>query len=146
MDKTKKDAPSKPKEPRKKKEPKKVESSSDDDDDGKPITWYKHRETKLPDSNVVHTKLETSPAKLEKSTSEGSAWNTAGTWEEKNVGAGVYLDDASSARVEGRPRDVVSFSEQPNRSRRARDRGAPEVGTPSGAAGRQGGHRGRAHT
>mmetsp|Transcript_2066 Transcript_2066/g.6147 ORF Transcript_2066/g.6147 Transcript_2066/m.6147 type:complete len:317 (-) Transcript_2066:38-988(-) len=84
-DKKKKDEPSKPKEPRKKKAPAKVESSSDDDDDGKPITWYKHRETKLPDSNVVHTKLETAPAAPEKSTSEGSAWNTAGTWEEKDV-------------------------------------------------------------
>ena len=36
--------------PPKKTTPAKVESSDDDDDE--PLTWYKHRETKLPDSNV----------------------------------------------------------------------------------------------
>ena len=36
------------------------DSDDDDDDDDGPITWYKHRETKLPDSNVVRAAAPTS--------------------------------------------------------------------------------------
>jgi len=84
-----------PSKPRASKKP--VVSSSDDDDDDEPITWYKHRETKLPDSHVVHTKLETAPAPAAGAPAapaaaaaaakrpSGSVWNTAGTWEERDV-------------------------------------------------------------
>ena len=76
--------PSKPKPP-KKTTACKVESSDDDDDE--PLTWYKHRETKLPDSNVQHVKLPSTPSEenLNRKDSAGSAWNAAGTWEERDV-------------------------------------------------------------
>ena len=83
-DSKKKEPPSKPKPP-KKTTPAKVESSDDDDDE--PLTWYKHRETKLPDSNVQHVKLPSTPSEenLNRKDSAGSAWNSAGTWEERDV-------------------------------------------------------------
>mmetsp|Transcript_21980 Transcript_21980/g.65900 ORF Transcript_21980/g.65900 Transcript_21980/m.65900 type:complete len:156 (+) Transcript_21980:1380-1847(+) len=61
-------------------------TDDDDDDDDGPITWYKHRETKLPDSNVVHQKLASPEVvRAPSDASAGSAWNAAGTWEEKDV-------------------------------------------------------------
>ena len=81
-DSKKKEPPAKPKPPRKT-TPAKVESSDDDDDD-EPLTWYKHRETKLPDSNVQHVRLP-SEENLNRKDSAGSAWNAAGTWEERDV-------------------------------------------------------------
>ena len=85
------DAPSKPKPAR---PPRKaaVAESSDDDDDDAPITWYKHRETKLPPSAAGPSKVEpaaaprpVAAAEPERRASQGSVWNTAGTWEEKDV-------------------------------------------------------------
>jgi hypothetical protein len=44
-------------------------------------------ETKLPDSNVQHVKLPSTPSEesLNRKDSAGSAWNSAGTWEERDV-------------------------------------------------------------
>lgn len=89
----KKDGAARPAKPRAPKAKKVVVSSSDDDDDDTPITWYKHRETKLPPSKVVHTRLETAPAAAPAAPatgaapapSGGSVWNTAGTWEERDI-------------------------------------------------------------
>ena len=76
----------KPKPPRKT-PPKPSVIESSEDDDNEPITWYKHRETKLPDSNVQHVKLPSTPSEenLSRKDSAGSVWNTAGTWEERDV-------------------------------------------------------------
>ena len=67
----------------------------DDDDDDEPITWYKHRETKLPPSATGPEKItEPAPAALSAAPASGveqppperrgSAWNSAGTWEERD--------------------------------------------------------------
>ncbi|KAJ1454310.1 activator of Hsp90 ATPase [Pelagophyceae sp. CCMP2097] len=67
----------------------KVDEKDDSDDDKTPITWYKHRETKLPPSAQGPSKFDDAPEspadETEKRISASSVWNTAGTWEERNV-------------------------------------------------------------
>lgn len=76
----------------KKRTPAVVEVDDNDDcgdEDKTPITWYKHRETKLPPSENACVKLAQAPPSppqpLERAASSGSVWNTAGTWEEREV-------------------------------------------------------------
>lgn len=57
----------------------------EDDDEDEPLTWYKHRETKLPPSASGPVKQVAAEASRPKAPSAGSAWNAAGTWEERDV-------------------------------------------------------------
>ncbi|KAJ8602170.1 hypothetical protein CTAYLR_003536 [Chrysophaeum taylorii] len=76
-----KKAESTKKKPKPKKETPPPDDDDDDDDEG-PITWYKHRETKLPPCTNGPVKTTTVS---DGTTTVGSAWNAAGTWEERDV-------------------------------------------------------------
>mmetsp|Transcript_35180 Transcript_35180/g.74868 ORF Transcript_35180/g.74868 Transcript_35180/m.74868 type:complete len:332 (+) Transcript_35180:161-1156(+) len=62
------------------------------DDGDENLTWYRHREwkpTAEPKRDFAPAKIESpadAPVKVEaQATTEGSAWNAAGTWEDKDV-------------------------------------------------------------
>ncbi|CAJ1400576.1 unnamed protein product [Effrenium voratum] len=63
----------------------KEEKVMDDEDVG---TWYRHREwkpTAEPKKDFAPTRLEAEASASSKPAAAGSAWNAAGTWEEKDV-------------------------------------------------------------
>ena len=73
-----------PEVPKKKPEPPKekpvvTEAESSDEEE---LTWYRHRETKLPPSASGPSKIAAPPKPV---VAQGSAWNAAGTWEERDV-------------------------------------------------------------
>mmetsp|Transcript_22118 Transcript_22118/g.28642 ORF Transcript_22118/g.28642 Transcript_22118/m.28642 type:complete len:272 (+) Transcript_22118:64-879(+) len=77
---------SKPKRPT----PKENEQQDDESDDDVPLNWYRHRETKLPPSSTGPVKLDKPVTEEalnvgERSPSQASVWNKAGTWEERSV-------------------------------------------------------------
>ena len=98
--------PKKPVRPKKSVSADKNESTDSDDsgndekeENEKPLTWYKHRETKLPPSNSGPSKLAEAPKPIAPTKpSQGSAWNTAGTWEERDVTK--WVSDAVKATLD----------------------------------------------
>lgn len=56
------------------------------DDDDEKIDWYRHRETKLPSCpSSAPQKITDSGNGTARAPEQGSAWNAAGTWEDKDV-------------------------------------------------------------
>lgn len=79
-----------------------ISESESSEDDGEPLTWYRHRETKLPPSQTGPVKcVEASPEKV-----AGSAWNAAGTWEERDVSNWANEKIASLLREREYPRNA----------------------------------------